>query len=56
MADENKTGSYSADSITVLEGAEFWRGPLVTSTVMQEQDLLPYPYRVGTNGCCERAS
>jgi hypothetical protein len=22
----------------------------------EEQDLLPYPYRVGANGCCERAS
>jgi len=22
----------------------------------EEQDLLPYPYRIGANGCCERAS
>ena len=23
---------------------------------LEEQDLLPYPYRVGADGCCERAS
>lgn len=23
---------------------------------LEEQDLLPYPYRIGANGCCERAS
>jgi len=23
---------------------------------LEEQDLLPFPYRVGANGCCERAS